>query len=616
MIVAVDDFNMGAMENKGLNVFNSKYVLADSASATDADYEGIEAVIAHEYFHNWTGNRVTCRDWFQLSLKEGLTVFRDQEFSADMGSRAVKRIEDVQMLRARQFAEDAGPMAHPIRPESYMEINNFYTLTVYEKGAEVIRMQHTLLGEEGFRKGTDLYFDRHDGQAVTCNDFIAAMADANDFDMAQFEQWYKQAGTPTVNVTDSYDETKQEYTLNFKQTSPDTPGQSNKPPLMIPIQTALITDSVEQEQLIVLTKATQSVVFVNVKTKPVPSLLRGFSAPVKLIYDYTDAQLSTIMSKDTDSFNRWEACQILASKIILGQEEGDNEEPTKDLFLDSLVAMMDSGMDLSLLAMSLVLPDEITLSGMQTPVDIDGLYMYREALRKQIAMKLEKQFASVYKQLNADLSAKAYKVDSVSIAKRRLKNVCLTYLVLLAEPEYIALAQAQYDTANNMTDSFSAMRVLVSNSKQAGEQGVDATLGNFEEKWKADPLVMDKWFALQVIQKQGDIVSVAEKLMEHNRFDFSNPNKVRSVIGAFAMSNPVQFHHASGRGYAFVAKQVAALDKTNPQIAARIVSAFNSWKLYDDARQSKMKQHLNDLLAIKGLSKGVYEIVSKALADG
>ncbi len=607
MIVAVDDFNMGAMENKGLNVFNSKYVLANSASATDADYQGIEAVIAHEYFHNWTGNRVTCRDWFQLSLKEGLTVFRDQEFSADMGSRAVKRIEDVRLLRARQFAEDAGPMAHPIRPESYMEINNFYTLTVYEKGAEVIRMQHSLLGKDGFRKGTDLYFKRHDGQAVTCNDFIAAMADANDFNMDQFEQWYKQAGTPEINVNEFYDTIRQTYKLTFKQSSPNTPGQSNKPALMIPMQIALITDKVEQEQLIILTEPEQSVVFKNVATHPTPSLLRGFSAPVKLNFDYYDEQLSIIMAKDTDSFNRWEAGQKLATKIILNA--GADLSETTDLFLNSLAIMIDAEEDYALLAENLMLPDEITLSGLKKPIDIDALYLQRETLKKQIAIKLEPKFLSLYQRIQADLQSTNYLVDALSIAKRGLKNICLSYLVALNKPKYDQLAFNQYESANNMTDSFSALRIIVAECKQ----GVDDLLQHFEQKWKADPLVMDKWFALQVTQKQGDVVDVAKQLMQHDSFTMSNPNKVRSVIGAFAMSNPVQFHHKSGRGYNFVAQQVAVLDSINPQVAARMVSAFNGWKDYDKSRQNMMKQCLQGLLEKEGLSKGVFEIVSKAL---
>ena len=610
MIVAVDDFNMGAMENKGLNIFNSRYVLADAASATDSDYQGIEAVIAHEYFHNWTGNRITCRDWFQLSLKEGLTVFRDQEFSSDMGSRAVKRIEDVRLLRARQFAEDAGPMAHPIRPDSYIEINNFYTLTVYEKGAEVIRMQHTLLGAEGFRKGMDLYFERHDGQAVTCDDFVTAMSDANHFDLEQFRQWYSQAGTPEITVSDRYDENKQQYTLSISQHTPDTPGQSNKPPLMIPFRLALINDQVEHEKLLILSKEKEEFVFDNIPSKPVPSLLRNFSAPVKLHYDYSDSQLAEIMAKDNDAFNRWEAGQTLASRIILGQEDGVNEENTKDLFLDSLEQMFDNHTDSALMAESLRLPDEITLSTLRKPVDIDGIYLYREALRKQIALRMKDKFRRTWQNLHDELAQQPYQPTADTIAKRALKNSCLAYLAIIAEKEQCVLAEQQYQQANNMTDQFSALSVMVNEQLQ----GFDARLADFEQQWQHDNLVMDKWFTLQATQKAGNTLDTVKQLMQHPAFSLSNPNKVRSLIGAFAMSNPVQFHHISGRGYQFLAQMVAQLDTLNPQVAARMVSAFNNWKDYDTTRQQLIQTQLNWLLDEHSLSKGVYEIVSKALA--
>ncbi|WP_018151577.1 aminopeptidase N [Leeia oryzae] len=623
MIVAVSDFTMGAMENKGLNIFNTKYVLAKQETATDVDFAGIEAVIGHEYFHNWTGNRVTCRDWFQLSLKEGLTVFRDQEFSMDLGSRAVERIDQVRTLRTQQFPEDAGPMAHPIRPDSYIEINNFYTVTVYEKGAEVIRMQHTLLGEEGFQKGMDLYFHRHDGQAVTTDDFVAAMADANDVDLKVFKRWYSQAGTPVLHVTEHYDSAKGEYTLVFNQSCPATPGQPDKLPFHIPVKLGLLdadgqeialqlkgeSATTETERVISVKDATHTVTFTGVTCHPVPSLLRGFSAPVKLVFDYTPAQLAFLLAHDTDAFNRWDAGQKLAQQTLLALVA--DVQAGKPLTLDAELTrafakvLEDDTLDPALAAMILTLPAEAWLAEVMDVADPDAIHAAREFVRKELATKLQADLYQRYVQLGQD----KYVWNGEASAKRALRNVCLAYLSDLQGEKALYLAKQQFDMADNMTDQQAALAVLAQHDHPLTE----AALKDFAERWKAYPLVMDKWFALQATSSRPNTLEVVKSLLVHPAFTLTNPNKVYALIRSFAAANPLHFHAKDGQGYEFIADQVIALNAINPQVASRVVSAFNRWKKYDAARQAQMKAALARIASHEGLSSDVFEIVTKAL---
>jgi len=615
MIVAVDDFNMGAMENKGLNIFNSKFVLAKPDTATDVDYQNIEGVIGHEYFHNWTGNRVTCRDWFQLSLKEGLTVFRDQEFSSDMGSRAIKRIEDVRLLRTHQFAEDAGPMAHPIRPDSYIEINNFYTLTVYEKGSEVIRMLHTLLGEEGFQKGMGLYVERHDGQAVTCDDFVAAMSDANDMDLQQFKYWYTQAGTPVLQVSDSYNADRLEYTLNFKQYTPDTPGQQDKRPLLIPVVVGLLGEGGENlavdGPLLHIDQDEQRVVFKNIHQRPVPSLLRGFSAPVKLEFAYTNEQLVFLAANDSDSFNRWEAMQNLALRLIHGLI--DDCQAGRELSLDSGFIdacddlLQDRTQDKSLLAAALTLPSERYIAETMEVVDPDAIHAVREFIMCQLASTLRKSWLEIYHENNVQ---EQYLPEPADIAERSLKNTCLAYLMHLDSNESFELCLSQCQDAHNMTDSLSALALICDYS---GEARVDV-LNSFYQRWQHDVQVMDKWFSVQAGSVLPDALLQVKALMQHEKFSMHNPNRLRALLGAFCMNNTASFHNKEGGGYQLLADVVLQLNKTNPQVASRMVSAFNSWKRYDGHRQGLIKAQLQRIAAEPELSRDVYEIVNKALS--
>ena len=619
-IVAVNDFNMGAMENKGLNIFNSKFVLAKPDTATDQDYLGIEGVIAHEYFHNWTGNRITCRDWFQLSLKEGFTVFRDQEFSADMGARGVKRIDDVRLLRAHQFAEDAGPMAHPIRPASYIEINNFYTVTVYEKGAEVVRMQANLLGSETFRDATDLYFERHDGEAVTTEDFVRCMADASGMDLGQLQHWYDYAGTPQVGVSGDYDAERSTYTLTFVQSVPDTPGQTNKPPFLIPVVTGLVgsdgrdlavrlddaTDAATQHTLR-LTDAQQAFVFHGVDSEPVPSLLRGFSAPVKLQFDYSDEQLMFLMAHDSDGFNRWDAAQTLARRVLL-QLAADAaagralEVPTG--LVDAFArALADEDGDPALLAEVLSLPSLGYLGDFMDTVDIDALHSAREAVRMAIGRQLREPLESAYRRLDSD---EAYAPEPGQIGRRSLKNRALYYLAAGGAAD--ALCLEQYDRRHNMTDVMAAMALIVDGDHPQRA----AVLADFEQRWREDALVMDKWFAVQASSSRPDTLDRVRELMRHPAFSMRNPNKVRSLIGAFANGNPVRFHAVDGSGYAFLRDQVLALDPENPQIAARLLRALSRWRRYDAERQQAMQAALQAVLDAK-VSKDVFEIAAKSL---
>ncbi|QDQ25917.1 aminopeptidase N [Chitinimonas arctica] len=622
MIVAVGDFNMGAMENKGLNIFNTKYVLARSDTATDVDFDGIEAVIAHEYFHNWTGNRVTCRDWFQLSLKEGLTVFRDQEFSADMGSAPVQRIEAVRTLRTHQFAEDAGPMAHPIRPESYIEINNFYTVTVYEKGAEVVRMYQTLLGRDGFRRGMDLYFKRHDGQAVTCDDFRAAMADANDYDLNQFARWYSQAGTPTLSVRGQYDAAAASYTLTVSQTCPATPGQGEKLPMHIPLALGLLGPdgadlplqlAGEQEALagtrvLSVQEASQSFTFINVPVAPVPSLLRNFSAPVKLDFPYSRAQLALQMAHDSDAFCRWEAGQTMMLQdlqTLIEAARAGGELGLKDDFVSAMRQVLaDDALDPALVALMLTLPAETYLADQQSEIDPDAIRAAREAMKLGLARALRSEFKAVYSRLQ---DQGAYRFDAQSVARRSLKNVALSYLAELDEPAMLELAEQQFARADNMTDSQAALTGLVNWAEG------DAALAGFAAKWAEEALVMDKWFTLQAISRRLGTVAKVKALMQHPAFALTNPNKVRALVGAFLHSNLAGFHAADGSGYEFAADTILAVDKLNPQMAARLAGCFNRWKKLEPGRRAGMRSALERVAAHAGLSRDVYEIVSKNL---
>ncbi len=629
MIVAVDDFNMGAMENKGLNVFNSKYVLARQDTATDTDFINIEAVIGHEYFHNWSGNRVTCRDWFQLSLKEGFTVFRDQEFTSDMFSRTVKRIDDVNRLRSYQFVEDAGPMAHPIRPASYVEINNFYTLTVYEKGAEVVRMIHSLLGEEQFRKGSDLYFERHDGQAVTTDDFVDAMVTASGVDLSQFKYWYSQAGTPVLDCNSSYDAAQKTFTLNIKQHCPPSPGQAEKQPYHIPFLMGLLGDDgqeialkIKDENLgyscmLELKAEQERFVFEGIESEPVPSLLRQFSAPVKLNYNYSNEQLAFLMAHDTDSFNRWEAGQRLSLQIIL---ELIKQHQTGDKFSLASLAniyplysagflklLKEQGGDLNFQAAALQLPSENYIGGNMTVVDPTAITEARNFLKRALANEHRSIMLASYQ---ANLDEGAFSVDAITVGRRAMKNVCLTYLCSLADETVIALAVKQIEQAATMTDVMAAMNGL--NDIDCVER--ETMINAFYDKWKEDALVVDKWLTLQGISHLPDTLEKVKGLMKHPAFNIKNPNKVRSLISAFVSANPYRFHDASGSGYEFIADRVIELDKINPQVAARMVAPLIQWRRYDEARQEKMKAQLQRILELPNLSKDSYEVVSKGMA--
>ena len=621
-VVATNDFNMGAMENKSLNIFNSKYVLARPDTATDADYQGIEGVIGHEYFHNWTGNRVTCRDWFELTLKEGLTVFRDEEFSGDMQSRAVKRIRDVRDLRNRQFPEDDGPMSHPIRPDHYVAINNFYTATVYQKGATVIRMYHTLLGEAGFQKGMKLYFERHDGQAVTCDDFLAAMADANGINLDRFGRWYSQSGTPQVHVSGDYDAATQKYTLSLKQHTPATHDQKHKQALVIPFAVGLLTangeelplqletetDAVQGTRLLVMDQDHQVFSFVNIPESPVPSLFRDYSAPVKVFYDYSPEQLATLIANDSDAYVRWDASQRMAERAILEQcrRYAKGLEMTLDpSLLKAFRGILSDGLaDPALLAEAMSLPDEDYLAEQMEVVDVDGIHAAREFIRNEVANGLKTLFVDRYTELN---DGQPYQKSSNAMAGRALKNTCLSYLLETDTGE--SLAAAQLKSSDNMTDTLAAIKGLVlMDSPLAGK-----VLSEFEAMWKADALVMDKWFAMQAIKPGPETVARVKELMQHPAFSIQNPNKVRSLIGVFAMLNPTGFHAADGSGYSFHADRVIELDKLNPQIAARMASAFNRWKRYDEKIKKLMKKQLQRISEFENLSGDVSEIVNNAL---
>jgi aminopeptidase N len=622
MIVAVDFFNMGAMENKGLNVFNSKFVLANEKTATDTDYLGIEAVIGHEYFHNWTGNRVTCRDWFQLSLKEGLTVFRDQEFSSDLGSRAVNRINNVRIIRGPQFAEDASPMSHPIRPDKVIEMNNFYTLTVYEKGSEVIRMMHTLLGEEKFQQGIKIYFERHDGTAATCDDFVAAMQDASGIDLTQFKRWYSQSGTPTLKVSTVYDETAKTYTLNVAQSTPATQDQSEKHPLHIPLDVELYyPDGVVAElrcntskvgNVLSVTEAEQSFVFENVKEKPVVSLLREFSAPVKLDYDYSDEELMFLMVHARNDFARWDASQMLLAKYIkqnvanytsAGGQAGSGFEFSEQVLDAFRGVLLNSELEPAFVAEVLSLPGANEVAGWFKPVDVDAIDSVLKSIKLAIAESLHDELSATY----GALSQSEYSIEHAAIGQRALRNVCLGYLANLEEGE--TLVEQQYQAANNMTDTMAAM----SAANQAQLSCRSALMSDFSDKWQHDGLVMDKWFALQGTRPAASVLKTVRATMEHPAFSLKNPNRTRSLIGAFLNNNPVHFHAKDGSGYAFAGEILAILNKSNPQVASRMIDPLLKYRNYDDHRQALMRAELEKLAAMDDLAIDLYEKVTKAL---
>jgi len=626
-IVAVSDFNMGAMENKSLNIFNDKYILADPQTATDDDYAGIERVVSHEYFHNWTGNRITCRDWFQLSLKEGLTVFRDQEFCSDMRSRPVQRIQDVRTLRARQFPEDAGPLAHPVRPDSYIAIDNFYTPTVYEKGAEVIRMLHSLLGEAGFQRGMKLYVERHDGQAVTCDDFAAAMADASGLDLEQFKLWYSQAGTPEVTIDARYDENAGVYEVTVAQRCPATPGQPVKQPMHIPFEIGALDAQgrdlplrLEGEpgaaeaggRLLPVTAGRQSFRFVNLPEPRALSANRGFSAPVRTKVARRSGELAFLMAHDRDPFARWEAGQEFATKLILEQiaaaRQGE-KLPSDGEFIAAIGEILRSDdLDKAFVAEAANLPGEAHLAEQMTTVDVEGIHQAREGLRREIARAWRPDLERLYQE---NLSADAYSPDAGAAGQRALKNLVLSYLASLADEDGGILPHivAQYRDSDNMTDRMAALRLLVDIPGAERQRALDDFLTRFRD----DALVIDKWLALQAVSSLPDTLAQVKRLLSHPAFSLHKPNKVRALVGSFTASNQLRYHAADGAGYAFHADIVLDLDGINPTMAARLLTPLGRWQRFDAGRQAKMKGELARILAKPGLSSDVYEIASKSL---
>jgi aminopeptidase N len=586
-------------------------------------------VVAHEYFHNWSGNRVTCRDWFQLSLKEGFTVFRDAEFSADMNSRTVKRIEDVAYLRTHQFAEDAGPMAHPVRPEAFMEISNFYTLTVYEKGSEVVRMIRTLVGAAGFRQGSDLYFERHDGFAATCDDFIKAMEDANGVDLSQFKRWYSQGGTPRLAVSEAYDAAARTYSLSFRQSCPATPGQRDKQPFVIPVELGLLgaqgqalplrlageAGAGATSRVISITEAEQLVTFVDVAEQPLPSLLRGFSAPVKLSFPYSRDQLMFLMQHDADGFNRWEAGQQLSVQVLqelIGQHQRGETLQLDQRLVSALRSVLENAsLDQAMVAELLSLPGEAYLSEISTVADVEAIHSAREFAREQLADALFDLLWQRY-QANRELSrSTAYVAEAEHFARRSLQNIALSYLMLSGRPEVLAACLEQFEVCDNMTERLAALAVLVNSPFEAEKA---KTLASFADFFKDNPLVMDQWFSVQAACSLPGALARVQQLMTHPAFTLKNPNKVRALIGAFSGQNLVNFHQADGSGYRFLADQVITLNALNPQIASRLLGPLTRWGKYDDARQALMKAELERILASGELSSDVFEVVSKSLA--
>ncbi|ENQ8059391.1 aminopeptidase N [Vibrio parahaemolyticus] len=619
MIVAVDFFNMGAMENKGLNIFNSKFVLANDQTATDRDYLGIEAVIGHEYFHNWTGNRVTCRDWFQLSLKEGLTVFRDQEFSSDLGSRAVNRIDNVRIIRGPQFAEDASPMSHPIRPDKVIEMNNFYTLTVYEKGSEVIRMYHTLLGEEGFQKGMKLYFERHDGTAATCEDFVSAMEDATGVDLKQFRLWYSQSGTPTLRVNSEYNAEAKTYALTVEQFTEATQDQAEKQALHIPFDIELYDSKGQIIPLIIngesvhnvldIKQDKQTFVFENVADQPVPSLLREFSAPVKLEYDYSDAELIFLMKHATNDFARWDASQMLLAKYIRQNvnnvQTGSEVQLSEDLIDAFRGVLLDENLEPAFIAQVFSLPSINEITGWYKQIDVDAVDTVLNSITVSLSAALEDELSATYH----TLKQAEYTIDHAAIGKRALRNQCLQFLAHTDKGN--TLVKAQYEAANNMTDTIAAMSAANSAQLECREE----LMADYSDKWKHDGLVMDKWFALQGTNPAEDALEKVKATMNHEAFSLKNPNRTRSLIGSFLAANPVRFHDKSGSGYQFAGEILRQLNDSNPQVASRMIDPLLKFRKYDEARQAMIRAELEKLKAMDNLAKDLFEKVTKALDE-
>ncbi|GJD11773.1 Puromycin-sensitive aminopeptidase [Galdieria sulphuraria] len=635
-IVAVDDFSMGAMENKSLNIFNSKYVLANPETATDSDFEAIQAVVAHEYFHNWTGNRVTLRDWFQLSLKEGLTVFREQEFSADMTNRTVKRISDVMRLRTTQFPQDAGPMAHPVRPESYIEINNFYTVTIYEKGAEVIRMLRNLVGPEGFRKGCDLYFDRYDGMAVTCDDWLAAHQDANPHvDLTPFRLWYSQAGTPQLCASTEYDASQSTLHLHLEQYLPPTEEQPVKEPMLIPIKMGILDrdgipvmvdvgdGSAVESKVLNMKESKQTFSFYHVPPGSRLSMLRGFSAPVRFAWkhDQPSDDLTFLMAKDKDEFNRWDAAQTVTLRYILdivrrmpqGSLNPDSMaslemSPSDDVFEAFRMTLLDEGLEHRFRSTMFVLPSELFIAQWMKPIRPDDIHLARLHLKRQLATRLSSSFWSVLQRLERELEGE-YRLDAESRGKRALKNICLEYLCCSQDPTAVSLALKHFRKANNMTDALACLNILSIYGKEEGEMA----LAEFYRKWEHEYLVLDKWFRVQALVPSKDTLSRVQNLLEHKSFDIKNPNNVYALIGGYALQNPYAFHLADGSGYKFVADQIRKLDKINPQVAARIATSFTIWRELEPNLRSHVKEQLNLLFSRNNLSRDVSEVVGKLI---
>ncbi|WP_336272959.1 aminopeptidase N [Vreelandella indica] len=623
MIVAVNDFNMGAMENKGLNIFNSAAVLTHPHTATDAAFQNVEGIVAHEYFHNWSGNRVTCRDWFQLSLKEGFTVFRDQCFSADTNSAPVKRIQDVSFFRTAQFAEDAGPTAHPIRPDHFIEITNFYTLTIYEKGAEVVRMLRNLVGEENFRRGSDLYFERFDGQAVTIEDFVGCMAETSGEDLSQFMRWYSQAGTPDIDAHGEYDYVHGEYHLTLRQRTPATPGQPDKLPLHIPVRMGLVGtksgqdltltlngEKIGKDAVIHLRDDEQTFVFTDVAEAPVPSLLREFSAPVKLHFPYSREDLAFLLTHDSDGFNRWDAGQrlaLLALDDLIAAHRNSVEKVMDSRVVDAFKTLLNGPMsDKAVLAEMLTLPSEAYIAEQQPIVDVDAIHAAREFVRQSLAVALRDEFIAIYE---ANVTEETYAPTPEQIAQRSLKNVALSYLMSIEDEQGLALCEKQFAADHNMTDVRQALTLLVHSDR---DDLASPALKSFGEKWAHDPLVMDQWFTIQVSRPQGDVLERVKYLMQHPAFSLKNPNKVRALIGAFAQ-NRVNFHRLDGQGYQLLADVVIELNQLNPEIAARLITPLTRWQRFDETRQVLMRSQL-ERIRQQPLSSNVYEVVEKALA--
>lgn len=628
MIVAVSDFNFGAMENKGLNIFNSKYILAKPETATDDDYVDTQAVIAHEYFHNWSGNRVTCRDWFQLSLKEGLTVFRDQCFTADQIPPVIKRIQDVRIIRTAQFAQDSGPMAHPVRPPSYIEMNNFYTVTVYNKGAEVIRMMYTLLGKARFRQAMDLYFSRHDGQAVTTDDFVSAMQDASNIDLTQFRRWYSQAGTPVLDIQSEYNAAKKTYTLGIKQSCPATPGQTEKEPFHIPLNMGLLDSQGHDmpleladhsniknngDTVLSIKKPEEIFEFIDIPEEPVPSLLRNFSAPVKLNYAYTEEQLAFLLAHDSDDFNRWDAGQTLLTKVIFDLIDAYQKKqalilkPSIPEIFEKIFHDNKEDKKAAFIAQAFILPTESYLIERMDVADVDAIHESREFVRTELAKQLRPLFLEYYQENTRQ--AQAYYFDTTKLGKRQLKNLVLSYLMLLNEPDLRQLCLKQFQEADNMTDVMAALHAL--NHIDCSERSF--ALESFYKKWQGEDLVIDKWYAIQAMSSLPNTLATVKQLMQHPSFTIQNPNRARSLIASFCATNHVHFHVETGEGYEFLTEQVLVVDDFNPQLAARLIEPLTRWKKFNTLRQGLMKKQLERIANAPKLSKDIFEIVNKSL---